>query len=85
MACTVVVNYARLMRKNDKQTQQTSNHPKDKTAGKRGSMVFEQDDIQLIYRALRTYQPTAEEAQLHSILLEQFEEVLAVDFLEVPY
>jgi hypothetical protein len=73
------------MLKNDNQTRQTSNHPKDKTAGKRGAIVFEQEDIQLIYRALRIYQPTTEEAQLYDILLEQFEEVLAVDFLEVPY
>ena len=73
------------MRKNDKQSQRTSNRHKDKTAGTRGAMVFEREDIQLIYRALRTYQPTTEEVQLYDILLEQFEEVLAVDFLEVPY
>jgi hypothetical protein len=48
-------------------------------------MVFEQEDIQLLYRALCAYQPTAEEAPLHELLVEQFEEVLAVDFLEVPY
>jgi hypothetical protein len=73
------------MKKNSTQTQRTANQHKNKAAGKRGAMVFEQEDIQLLYRALRAYQPTAEEAPLHEILLEQFEEILAVDFLEVPY
>ena len=74
------------MKKNSTQTRQTANqHNKNKAAGKQGAMVFEQEDIQLLYRALRAYQPTAEETQLHEILLEQFEEILAVDFLEVPY
>jgi hypothetical protein len=73
------------MKKNSTQPRRTINQHKNKPAGKRGAMVFEQEDIQLLYRALRAYQPTAEEAPLHEILLEQFEEILAVDFLEVPY
>jgi hypothetical protein len=50
-------------------------------------MTFEPDDIKLIYRALRAYQPTEREAQLHGLLVEQFEEVLAVDFemLDIAY
>ena len=73
------------MKKNSTQSRQTAHQHKKKATGKRGAMVFEQEDIQLLYRALRAYQPTAKEAQLHEILLEQFEEILAVDFLEVPY
>ena len=73
------------MKKNSTQTRHTAHQPKHKAAGTRGAMVFEQEDIQLLYQALRAYQPTAAEAQLHEILLEQFEEILAVDFLEVPY
>jgi hypothetical protein len=50
-------------------------------------MTFEPDDIKLIYRALRAYQPMEREEQLHEILVEQFEEVLAVDFemLDIAY
>jgi hypothetical protein len=75
------------MKKSVKQTRQITNKHKKKAAGKRGAMVFEQEDIQLFYRALRAYQPTAEEAQRHELFVEQFEEILAVDFelLEIPY
>ena len=73
------------MKKNSTQTQRTTKQHKNKAPGKRGAMVFEQEDIQLLCRALRACQPTPEEAPLHEILLEQFEEILAVDFLEVPY
>ena len=50
-------------------------------------MTFEPDDIKLIYRALRAYQPREREAQLHGLLVEQFEEVLAIDFemLDIAY
>ena len=73
------------MKKNSTQGRRTTNPSKNKAAGKRRTMVFEWEDIQLLYQALRAYQPTAEEAPLHEILLEEFEEILAVDFLEVPY
>ena len=50
-------------------------------------MVLEKEDIELLYRALRAYQPTETDEHLHELLVEQFEEVLAVDFemLEIGY
>ena len=49
-----------------------------------GGMFLEKEDVQLIYHALRAYKPAAKEAQLHSVLLEEFEEILVVDYEEVP-
>ena len=53
----------------------------------RGEIVFEKEDVALLYRALRAYQPTEQEAQRHELLVEQFEEILAVNFelLDIPY
>jgi hypothetical protein len=45
-------------------------------------MFLEKADAQLIYNALREYKPTKKEAHLHSVFVEQFEEMLVVDFGE---
>jgi hypothetical protein len=47
-----------------------------------GGMFLEKEDIQLIYNALSRYKPTEDEEHLHSVLLEQFEEILVVDYNE---
>ena len=44
-----------------------------------GGMFLEKGDVQLIYNALKEYKPTEEEENLHSVLLEEFEEILVVD------
>jgi hypothetical protein len=49
-----------------------------------GGMFLDKESIQLIYNALSTYKPTEKEEQLHSVLLEEFEEILVVDYNE-PY
>jgi hypothetical protein len=49
-----------------------------------GGMFLEKEDVQLIYNALRVYKPTDKEDHLHSVLLEEFEEILVVDYNE-PY
>ena len=49
-----------------------------------GGIFLEKEDIQLIYNALSRYRPTEDEEHLHSVLLEQFEEILVVDYNE-PY
>jgi hypothetical protein len=49
-----------------------------------GGMFLEKEDVQLIYNALREYKPTEDEEHLHGILLEEFEELLVVDYKE-PY
>jgi hypothetical protein len=43
-------------------------------------MYLEKEDVQLIYKALKEYKPVGEENNLHGILLEEFEELLVVDF-----
>jgi hypothetical protein len=49
-----------------------------------GGMFLDKESIQLIYNALSTYKPTEDEEHLHSVLLEEFEEILVVDYKE-PY
>jgi hypothetical protein len=47
-----------------------------------GGMFLEKEDTQLIYNALSRYKPTEDEERLHSVLLEEFEEILVVDYNE---
>ena len=49
-----------------------------------GGMFLEKEDMQLIYHALREYKPAEKEVHLHSMLLEEFEEILVVDYDEIP-
>ena len=49
-----------------------------------GGMFLEKESIQLIFNALHEYKPTEDEEYLHSVLLEEFEEILVVDYNE-PY
>jgi hypothetical protein len=49
-----------------------------------GGMFLDKESIQLIYNALREYKPTEDEEHLYSVLLEEFEEILVVDYKE-PY
>jgi hypothetical protein len=47
-----------------------------------GGMFLDKESMQIIYDALSTYKPTEREEHLHSVLLEEFEEVLVVDYDE---
>jgi hypothetical protein len=48
-----------------------------------GGILLEKEDIQLIYKALRSYTPTGKEEQLYDILVESFEELLATEYIEL--
>ena len=48
-----------------------------------GGIFLTKDDIRLIYKALRYYSPTEKEEQLHGILVESFEELLATEYIEL--
>ena len=48
-----------------------------------GGIFLTKDDIRLIYKALRYYTPTEKEAHLHSILVEEFEELIATEYIEL--
>jgi hypothetical protein len=50
-----------------------------------GGIFLTKEDIQLIYKALRYYNPTEQEAQLHGILVEEFEELLATEYIEFNF
>jgi hypothetical protein len=41
---------------------------------------LDKEDVEILYNALKHYKPTAQEEHLHSILLEEFDEILVVDF-----
>jgi hypothetical protein len=56
----------------------------DKEDEYEGRMFLNKESIQLIYNALSTYKPTGDEEHLHGVLLEEFEEILVVDYNE-PY
>ena len=45
---------------------------------------LDKEEVHIIYNALREYKPTEKEEHLHSVLLEEFEEILVVDYNE-PY
>jgi hypothetical protein len=45
-------------------------------------MYLDKESIQTIYNALYEYKPTESEEHLHSLLLEEFEEILVVDYNE---
>jgi hypothetical protein len=49
-----------------------------------GGMFLDKEDVQLIYNALSKYKPTEDEEHLLSVLLEEFEEILVVDYNQ-PY
>ena len=48
-----------------------------------GGIFLTKEDIRLIYKALRYYNPTEQEAQLRGILVEEFEELLATEYIEL--
>jgi hypothetical protein len=48
-----------------------------------GGIFLTKEDIQLIYKSLRGYTPTEKEAHLHGILVEEFEELLATEYIEL--
>jgi hypothetical protein len=49
-----------------------------------GEKFLDKEEVQIIYNALHEYKPTESEEHLHSLLLEEFEEILVVDYDEAP-
>ena len=68
-------------------TKQKNTPQQDNAAGEgeeaTGGVLLEKEDIQLIYKALRSYTPTGKEEQLYDILVESFEELLATEYIEL--
>jgi hypothetical protein len=50
----------------------------------KGGKFVDKEEVHIIYNALREYRPTESEEHLHSLLLEEFEEILVVDYDEAP-
>jgi hypothetical protein len=42
-------------------------------------LIFEREDIQLLYNALSRYKSTTDEDQRYGLLLEELEEILTID------
>jgi hypothetical protein len=61
--------------------EEESEHKEDESEG---GIYLEKEDMKLIYNALSAYKPTEDEEHLHSILLEEFEEIRVTDYGE-PY
>jgi hypothetical protein len=57
----------------------------DSNSEAEGGIFLSKDDIRLIYEALRYYNPTEKEAHLHGILVESFEELLAIEYIELQF
>jgi hypothetical protein len=68
-----------LSRSLSQQRDKTDNEGKEAEGG----ILLEKEDIQLIYKALRSYTPTGKEEQLYDILVESFEELLAIEYIEL--
>jgi hypothetical protein len=49
-----------------------------------GGMFLDKESIQIIFNALREYKPTEDEEHLLSVLLEEVDEILVVDYKK-PY
>jgi hypothetical protein len=47
-------------------------------------IFLEKKDIHILYNALRAYKPVADEEQRYELLLEEFDEILVVDYNETP-
>jgi hypothetical protein len=47
-----------------------------------GGRFLDKEEVQIIYNALHKYRPTESEEHLHSLLLEELEEILVVDYNE---
>ena len=54
------------------------------SAEARGGIIFQKEDIQIIYHALSQYTPTKKEVERYELLLEEFEEILECDYVEIP-
>ena len=46
-----------------------------------GGMYLEKEDMLVIYKAIKNYKPSTEDEEMtHEMLIEQFEEILIVDY-----
>ena len=45
-----------------------------------GGIYMEKEDVQIIYNALKEYSPTQKEKHRFALLVEEFEEMLVVDY-----
>ena len=74
----------RKKRKSNKQIEVIlENKNSDKELAKNG-IYLQEEDVKIIYNAIAAYKLTEEEEHLHSLLLEEFEEILVVDYNESP-
>ena len=47
-----------------------------------GGIYLHKEDVRFIYNALQAYTPTGDEKNVHGVLMEEFEELLVVEYGE---
>ncbi len=75
-------------RKKKKSNKQIEMILEDKNSDKElaeNGIYLQEEDVKIIYHALAVYKPTEDEEHLHSLLLEEFEGILVVDYNESPH
>ena len=61
--------------------EETEEEEKDEQDEEAGGMYLEKEDVLLLYNALKNYKPTGDDEEMtHEMLVEQFEEILIVDY-----
>jgi hypothetical protein len=59
----------------------TAEEDLDEDEDEAGGIYFEKEDVLVIYNALKNYQPVNDDEEMvYEMLLEQFEEILIVDY-----
>jgi hypothetical protein len=71
-------NTTKVILSTDKETEEEDIDEEEDDAG---GIYLEKEDVLLLYNALKNYKPTGDDEEMtHEMLVEQFEEILIVDY-----
>jgi hypothetical protein len=72
-------NTTKVILSTDKETEEEEDI--DEEEDDAGGIYLEKEDVLLLYNALKNYKPTGDDEEMtHEMLVEQFEEILIVDY-----
>jgi hypothetical protein len=72
-------NTIKLILSTDEETDKEEDLDEDENEA--GGIYLEKEDVLVLYKALKTYKPVSDDEEMtHEMLLEQFEEILVVDY-----
>jgi hypothetical protein len=70
-------NTTKLILSTDEETEEDIDEEEDDAGG----IYLEKEDVLVLYKALKNYKPAGEDEEMtHEMLVEQFEEILIVDY-----